>query len=459
MIPYHGHDILIKNAFLQGQGHVFDHWNTLSEEERRDLLEDLSTVDFELLNRLYRTAKGPGVYHGDFGPAPFIALPCHGGDAAEFEEARKAGEAHIREGRVAAFVVAGGQGTRLGYDGPKGAYGLGPVSGKSLFQIHAEKIVKYSKKYGVRIPLLIMTSPDNHDATVKFFQGRGNFGLDDRNLLVFPQSMIPSLDGDGKLILENRTRLFKNPDGHGGSLKALRTSGVLEELEERGIETISYFQVDNPLVKIIDPVFIGFHVLRDADVSNKGLEKTGPGEKMGVFVLFDNGRMGVVEYSDLPEGKAAETGPEGKLRFLMGSPAIHLFRRSFVEEITSGPSRGLPFHVARKKIKAWRGGEAGEIEGLKFEMFVFDALPLTAKSIILEMVREDEFAPVKNPDGVDSVESARRMMSELALKWLRERDIPVPPSVKLLEISPLLAVGPEDLGEVCVPNCEKAYLE
>lgn len=458
MISYRGHEGLIEKVYRHSQDHVFAHWGILSDDEKKFLIDDLASVDFDLLDRLFKSTGNAAVHFEDFAPAPYIPLPADDKGRREFERAKAAGEEHIRRGKTAAFVVAGGQGTRLGYDGPKGVFSIGPVSGKSLFQVHAEKIVKYSRKYGVSIPWLIMTSVGNHAATVAYLEKNGNFGIDRRDLFVFSQNMIPSLDANGKLILEGRNRIFKNPDGHGGSLTALRTSGVLDVLAGRGIETISYFQVDNPLVKIIDPVFIGFHVLRGADISSKGLSKTGPGEKIGVFALFGNGRMGVVEYSDLPEKLARETGPDGRLRFLMGSPAIHLFRRSFVEEITSGGKIELPYHVARKKISAYTADGAREIDGFKFEKFVFDALPLTEKSIVLEMPRDEEFAPVKNPSGVDSVESARRMMSDLHLRWLRERGIAVPPAVKTLEISPLVAVGPEDLDDVTLPARENVYM-
>ncbi len=459
MISFRGYDELIDKVRSHGQEHVFAHWDALSGDERKALLDDLATVDFEHLGNLFDAAGKPAAVEAGFQPAPFISLPGTDAERREFGKAREAGEQHIRRGKTAAFVVAGGQGTRLGYDGPKGMFAIGPVSGKSLFQVHAEKILKSSRKYGVAIPWLVMTSRANHAATVEFLARHGNFGIDERDLFVFSQNMIPSLDLRGKLILETKNSIFKNPDGHGGSLTALRTSGALEELARRGIETISYFQVDNPLVKIIDPVFIGFHELRGADVSSKGLPKTGPGEKIGVFAQYDGGRLGVVEYSDLPEEKARETGTDGRLRFLMGSPAIHLFRRSFVEEITSGGAIELPFHVARKNIAAYAAGGSREIEGFKFEKFVFDAIPLTAKSIVLEMEREEEFAPVKNPSGVDSAESARRMMSDQALRWLKARGVPVPDAVKTVEISPLVAVESDDLEGITIPAREKVYLE
>ncbi len=457
MISFPGYEDTIQRVCDNNQDHVFQYWEELGDPERRSLLEELSTVDFDLLSRLYNRKES--LSESDFSPAPYINIPENEAERKEREQAREAGTEHIRSGNTAAFVVAGGQGSRLGFDGPKGKFPVGAVSNKTLFQIHTEKIVKYSEKYGTSIPLLIMTSEANHDETVAYFRENGNFGLPDEDVIPFKQNMIPSLDEKGKLILQSRSNIFRNPDGHGGSLTALRTSGALEELKKRGITTISYFQVDNPLVKIIDPVFIGFHTLRGAEISSKALKKAYPGEKVGVFVKFDSGRIGVVEYSDLPDEKAEQTDEKGNLVYSAGSIAIHLFDRDFVETITSGGDLELPFHTARKKIAVFRPGGPEGIQGFKFEKFVFDALPLTDKNVIIETLREEEFAPVKNPSGVDSVESARELMVNLHRKWLKERGIPVPEKA-VVEISPIRAVEPEDLDRnMRIENSEKVYIE
>ncbi len=249
MITFHGYENVIAGVYRHKQDHVFAFWEELSDGEKKSLLEDLASVDFEQLGKLYEMTLREEGHEADFEPASYIALPVDAQGRERFQAARKAGEEHIGMGKTAAFVVAGGQGSRLGYDGPKGMFSIGPVSGKSLFQIHAEKILKYSRKYGAAIPFLIMTSTANHEATVEFMRNNGNFGINDKDMFIFPQNMIPSLDLNGRLILEEKGKIFKNPDGHGGSLTALKTSGVLSELEKRGIETISYFQVDNPLVR------------------------------------------------------------------------------------------------------------------------------------------------------------------------------------------------------------------
>ncbi|MBN2079694.1 MAG: UDPGP type 1 family protein [Spirochaetes bacterium] len=457
MITFPGYESIIRNVYDKNQEHVFLHWDGMNDEERRRLLEDLAGVDFDLIERLFTSGEshaGP-----DFEPAPFISLPGTEDEKAEYVRAREAGEAHVRDGKMAAFVVAGGQGSRLGYEGPKGKFPVGPISGKSLFHIHAEKVLASSRKYGTRIPFLIMTSRANHGETVEYFKEHHNFGIDSGDLFIFPQNMIPALDTKGRLILEDKDRIFKNPDGHGGSLTALSTSGVLEKMKERGIETISYFQVDNPLVRIIDPVFIGFHLLRDADVSSKAVRKAYPEEKVGVFVRYPDGTIGVVEYSDLPREKTTSRDAKGELHYIAGSIAIHLFRREFIERLTEGREISLPYHTAKKKIPAYLGGEQKEIDGLKYEKFVFDALPLTEKNVVFETLRESEFAPVKNREGVDSVESARAMMSDEHRRWLDERGIRIPASVRRVEISPLAALEPDDLEpSLTLPDDGEVYL-
>ena len=456
MISYSGYEGLIEKVYQQGQGHVFEYWEKLDDRERRILLDTLQEIDFELLKRLYEETGRDDVSVDKFGPAPFLHWPRTGEEQKNHEVAARTGIDAIRTGRIGAFLVAGGQGTRLGYDGPKGKFPVGPVSGKTLFAIHAEKVLKYSIKYQVSIPLMVMTSRGNHEETLDYFKKKHFFDLDEGSVMIFPQSMIPSLDEKGKIILESGYGIFMNPDGHGGSITALHSSGALEFLEKRGIDIISYFQVDNPLVRIIDPVFIGFHIMNNAEVSSKGLMKTSPDEKVGVFVRYDNGRIGILEYSDLSEELQSLRDEKGELLYAMGNPAIHLFNREFLEKITSGKGATLPYHVARKKIGGYIGGAVKEIIGFKFEKFVFDALPMTDRNIIYETLREEEFAPVKNRSGIDSVETSQALMDRLFRKWLLVRNIAVPPEVKAVEISPLLAVEPSDLPDTLKLKVESA---
>lgn len=456
-IAYNGYDTVIDNVYKSGNEHIFAFWNTLNDTQRRHLLQELKDINFTQLQQLYALTKKQ-IVPMDFEPAPYTPLPKTKEEYTNWDKAKQIGIEIIKKGKVAAFVVAGGQGSRLGFDGPKGVFPIGPVSKKTLFQIHAEKIKAYEIKFGIDIPWCIMTSEANHDATVEYFENNNYFSLNKRKVFIFKQNMLPSLDEHGKLILESPYSIFRNPDGHGGSLTALYQSGTLEQLLEMGIEVLSYFQVDNPLVKIIDPVFIGFHVLRNAEVSSKTLKKAYPEEKIGVFVKFSNGRIGVVEYSDMPQEKLYEKDEKGELRYQAGSIAIHLFNTKFIESITKG-NITLPFHVAKKSIPQYTTEGKINITGFKFEKFVFDALPISEHNFILETIREEEFAPVKNKTGVDSVDTAQELMINLYKKWLVQKNITLPKVVEKIEISPLLAVESDDIpGSLSLPQQKEVYI-
>lgn len=460
MVEFPGYEDLIRRVYKYKQEQVFLFWPQLNRGQRQHLLSELRNVDFDQCAEQFALSSQTTEAIADFEPAEFIKSPRHGGNPESWHQAEQLGLAHIRDGKLCAFVVAGGQGSRLGYDGPKGAFRISPVRKKSLFEIHCQKIRKYQEKYKARIPFFVMTSESNHAATLAHFEEQGFFGLDRDQLVFFAQAMIPTLDTRGKLLLASPCSLFRNPDGHGGSLTALKKSGALDTMYQLGIETISYFQVDNPTVKIIDPVFIGFHLMEQAEVSTKVLLKTGPEEKVGNLVRFANGKTGVIEYSDLPRQKAWQTGPDGQFVYQAGSIGIHLFGRDFVYRLGQTTQFSLPFHVARKKVQAYGPNGPLECEAFKFEKFVFDALPLAGKTLAMEALREEEFAPVKNKDGVDSIESSRQLMQALHRRWLEERNISIPSTVQELEISPLLAVEAADLpADLSVPSQSQVYLE
>lgn len=457
MITLKGYEDIIAKVYSYKQEHVFEYWSELSDSEKTVLLKELSEVDFELLKKLY--SLNEEVVPSVFEPAPFIQKPSNEKEKQTFADAEKEGIKHIKAGKVAAFIVAGGQGSRLGFDGPKGKFPAGPVSGKSLFHFHGEKIYAASKKYSATIPYLIMTSTDNHEETIAFFEEENFFGLSRNDVYFFKQNMIPSLDDKGNLVLSDKNRLFRNPDGHGGSITALESSGVLDILKKRGIETLSYFQVDNPLVKIIDPVFIGFHIIHSAGISSKALIKAYAEEKTGVFVKFPNNKTGIIEYSDMPEEKLHQKDSQGNLAYAAGSPAIHLFSIPFIEKITTA-EKTLPYHTARKDIRVLKKGEYKTVNGYKFEKFVFDALPLAQKDIILETERHEEFAPIKNSKGIDSPDSAAELMHNLYSSWLVSKGIKIPDKVKIIEISPLLSVDGSDLNsDIIIPEKEKVFLK
>ncbi len=456
MIKFNGHEKLIEEVYKRQQEHVFAYWDDLSHDEKTRLLNQLESIDFDLMEKLFRNRKEQSI--SQYSPVETIRPE----DFAETKrkEAKALGEAHIKEGKLAAFLVAGGQGSRLGFDGPKGKFPIGSVSGKSLFHFHSEKIKAAEIKYRSTIPFIIMTSPINHAETVDFFKDHKFFGLNSDHVFIFPQKLLPSMDMKGKLIMESRSALFMNPDGHGGSLNALKDSGVLTQLTDMGIETISYFQVDNPLVKITDSQFIGFHLLEEAEMSSKAIPKAYPEEKTGVFIKTEEGKRGIIEYSDMPEEKLQARDSRGDLLYSAGNTAIHLISLSFIAQITDSHSKGLPFHRAVKKIEAFQNGGVATIDGLKYEKFIFDALPLCRKDMVYQTVREEEFAPVKNASGKDSPESAEKLISNLHRKWLINAGVTVPETTEVVEISPLFSLNGEDIPPLTeIPETKEVYIE
>jgi UDP-N-acetylglucosamine/UDP-N-acetylgalactosamine diphosphorylase len=438
------------------QGHVLTFWDELDPTQKRNLLAQIERLDFSKIDdwvtRLIKEFTPPAL------PARFAAAPSYGPRPADdppqrkYARARELGRELIANGRVAAFVVAGGQGTRLGFDGPKGDFSISPLRNKTLFRIFAETIAAVSQKYKNACPWYIMTSPLNHTLTRELFKSNDYYGLDHENVFIFQQGTLPNFSFDGKILLADKASMACSPDGHGGSLKALFQSGAIEDMKKRGAEFISYFQVDNPLINIFDPLFIGLHALDEAQMSSKAVIKTAPGEKVGNFCLVD-GKVTVVEYSDLPDELAEKRNADGSLVFELGSIAIHIINTSFVEKLNA-TGFSLPLHRAVKKIPhiGSHGNlvEPAEPNGIKLETFVFDALPLASKSIILQTPRNEEFGPVKNATGPDSPQTARRMMVARAADWLESAGVSVPRKPDrspdcLIEIAPSFAVEKEDI--------------
>ena len=411
-----------------GQGQVFAFWDSLTAAERAGLAAQAREIDLAEVDRLNRTlvlqpAGGVGMDLSGLAPAPCTLLPANGGDAGQWAAARAQGEAALRGGHVAAFTVAGGQGTRLGYDGPKGTFAVTPLKRKSLFQVFAEKIQAVGRRYGQPLHWFIMTSHTNHEQTVGFFADHHYFGLDQSRVHCFRQGRMPAVDFTGRILLETTSTLALSPDGHGGSLRALQRSGALDLMQSEGIDTISYFQVDNPIVRCVDPAFIGFHLAAHSQMSSKMVPKAYAEEKVGHFCL-QNGKVVVVEYSDMPPAMQRETNPEGALRYRAGSIAIHVIEREFARQLATGRERmALPFHRADKKIPTvdatGRAVKPDQANGVKFEMFVFDALPFARNSIVIETARADDFSPVKNAEGVDSPKTAREDQLRQFARWLK----------------------------------------
>lgn len=451
---------LIQRFEKAGQGQVFQYWSVLSPDQRRSLAEQAGEIDLDEIARLtkslLRTEQGGSELVRDLEPSPYIALPTKGGDEIEWAEAKLAGEKALRAGKVAAFTVAGGQGTRLGFDGPKGTFPVTPVSGKPLFQVFAEKIIAAQRRYGCELMWFIMTSHANHAQTLTFFDQHKYFGLRSEQVHFFRQGRMPAVSFKGQILLESPGQIALSPDGHGGSLRALVRSGAVERMERAGVEVTSYFQVDNPLVQCLDPAFIGFHLLRGSEMSSRTVPKAFDKEKVGVFCRR-NGKSVVVEYSDLPDALATMKGDDGELVYRLGSIAIHLLSTVFIRRIGEGTANVvLPFHRADKKITVVNSEGVPvtpkEPNGIKFEMFVFDALPFARNPIVVETLRSEQFSPVKNATGVDSAVSCKQHQMRLFARWMHAAGIPVPvdddgvPTIEI-EISPLFAVDEDSFAE------------
>ena len=423
-----------------GQEHVLEYWKGLSKAERSALLAQVAAIDPKSVKACAAALKGGVAAAVDTsrGLAPKVAEL----KGAALARAVAAGERELKAGRVAALLVAGGQGSRLGYDGPKGCYSIGPVTGAPLFHFHARKILARSRRYGRPIPFYVMTSEANNAATVECFRANGYFGLDPKDVFFFTQGMWPGMTKDGKIILDAPGHVFMSPDGHGGLLAALKRSGALDDMKRRGIKSVFFFQVDNPLVEIADPAFVGYHVLERSEYSLKLCAKRDPFEKVGMPMLV-GGRYRMVEYTEMTKEQCLRK-KGGKLYYLYGSPAIHVFDRAF---LAREAAKSMPLHLAFKKIPCVVGGKVvkpAEPNGYKFEKFIFDILPNARRAAFLAFDQKDEFSPVKNAEGNDSPATCRADLRAKWAKMLAAAGVKAPDSMPL-EIDPAYALDAADL--------------
>ena len=448
--------LLVEKVFTFGQGHVFKWWNELDASERGVLLNQLKLIDYDLLQSLIdkhvKESRLASPKTATLKPPGIIPVPQNDLQKTRASEAKEIGEGAIKAGKASVVTVAGGLGTRLGANRPKGTLPISPIMGKRIFQLHAEKILANMKRYDTVIPWYIMTSRNNDEMTRKFFEENHFFGLNTRDVSFFTQGVLPVIDFNGKLLMDSKSHIVTSPNGHGGALSALREKGILSNMKERGIKHIFYHQVDNVLIKIVDPIYLGYHISEGAKMSPKVVQKTNPEEKVGIIGIRD-GHLDTIEYSELGDEEKHALNPDGTLKFGMGSPAIYLLDVDFVEKINEG-NITLPYHEAVKKVPCIGedGNKATPVENnaVKFEMFIFDALKHAGKSIIMEVVREDEFSPIKNEKGESSPDTARQNMINLFGRWLREAGIEIPKDENgnvegVIEISPLYALDAEEL--------------
>lgn len=426
-----------------GQSHLLRFWDELDAPAREGLLADIAAIDFDLITKLHRDLV--------VNAAPLSAEekiePLRGEKLAPARraDAGVVGMEALRQGRCAAFLVAGGQGTRLGHDGPKGVFDIGLPSGKSLFQLQAERLLRLGKLCGRPVPWYIMTSRENHEPTVDFFRKHDFFGLESDEILFFPQAELPLVDAEGKILLAGKGRVSLGPNGNGGCFPALKHSGALDDMRQRGVHWVFTYSVDNALVRVCDPEFLGFAVESKMQTASKAVAKASPQERVGVFCLRD-ARPSVIEYSEMtPE--MCEARDENGLLYGSANIAVHLFRRDFLEQ---NADADLPYHVAHKKI-AHVDAEGRNLvpeapNAYKFELFMFDLFPRASGMAVLEVERAEEFAPVKNRDGQDSPASARAMILELHKRWAGQAGIPAEDLARAeVEVSPLASYAGEGL--------------
>ncbi len=436
-------ELLAKN----GQEQILSHWKKLSAAERKALLAQIETIDFKSVKRCKDVLAGKEVTTAKKGKpvAPKVAEL----KGAALKKAIAAGDKELAAGHVGVLLVAGGQGSRLGYDGPKGAYSIGPMTGASLFYFHARKVLALSIRYAVSIPFYIMTSEANNEATIKHFEENDYFGLNPDDVFFFTQGMWPGMTKDGKIILDEPGHIFMSPDGHGGMISALKSKGCFADMKKRGIKTLFYFQVDNPMVEVADPAFIGLHTLEKSEYSLKLCAKREPTEGLGMVVKRD-GHFDLIEYTEMTDEMNNRRTKNGDLYFKYGSPAIHVFDRAFLEREAAA---AMPLHLAHKKIQyvdeKGKVVKPSEPNGYKFEKFIFDSLQDAKGVTCFAFDRAEEFSPVKNAEGKDSPASCK---ADLQAKWrrmLEKAGVSVPEGMPV-EIDPVYALDADDISNLGV---------
>ena len=392
-----------------GQEHLLNFYDTLDEKKQDQLLDQIEKIDFELINSLYnKTKNADKKEEAVIESIDYIDKYKLNGDYKYYEDL---GKKAIREGKLAAVTMAGGQGTRLGHNGPKGTFDIGLDSHKSLFELLCDYLKNESAKYNVQIPWFIMTSKENNSATIEFFKKNKYFGYE-KNIHFFVQGELPMVDTEGKILIGEDGLIKEAADGHGGVYESLLKSGMTEKMKELGVEWVFIGGVDNCLVKMVDPVLMGIAIDKGVTAAGKSVVKANPHEKVGVFCK-KNGKPSVIEYIDISEEMAEATDKDGELLYGESHILCNLFNISAIERMGKTP---LPYHSAFKKAtyidKDGNKVVPDKPNAYKFEAFLFDAFGEVDDMAILRVKREEEFAPVKNATGVDSPETARKLYND-----------------------------------------------
>ncbi len=395
------------------QEHLLNGYEKLEEKKQKQLLNQIMNIDFELIKSLYDNTKKENSTNNDkIEPMEYLDKYKLNDKYKYYENI---GKQAIKEGKLAAVTMAGGQGTRLGHTGPKGTYDIGLDSHKSLFELLCDYLKEEGKKYGVTIPWFIMTSRENNKETVEFFEKNKFFGYQkDKNIFFFIQGELPMVDTEGKILIGEDGLIKQAADGHGGIYESLVKNGMTEKMKQLGIEWVFIGGVDNCLVKMVDPVLMGVAIDKEVTVACKSIVKANPHEKVGVFCKR-NGKPGVIEYSEITDEMAEAVDENGELLYGESHILCNLFNIKAVERMGTTP---LPYHSAYKKAKFI--DKDGNLvvpdspNAYKFEAFLFDAFGEVDDMAILRVKREEEFAPVKNADsaGVDCPSTARKLYED-----------------------------------------------
>ena len=394
-----------------GQEHLLSNYEKLSNEDKNRLLNDILTIDFGEISKLYEQTKHKIKFENcKIEPIEHVDKAKLSNE--EIQKYSEIGIEQIKKGKLAAVTMAGGQGTRLGHNGPKGTFDLGLDSDKSIFEILCDTLKLARKKYGVVVPWYIMTSDENNDETVEFFEKNNYFDYPKEAVKFFIQGEMPMINTEGKILLNEEGLIKQAGAGHGAIFEAMRKNGIIYEMQNKGIEWVFIGGVDNVLVKMVDPVLIGLSIERNVLAAGKSVVKANPHEKVGAFCKKD-GKPSVIEYSEISNELAEAVDEKGELLFGESHILCNQFNIKILEELAKNK---LPYHVAFKK--ATYMDEKGNIisptepNAYKFEAFIFDAFSSIPEMLVMRVKREEEFAPVKNAEGVDSPETARKLYKD-----------------------------------------------
>lgn len=460
-VPSEASQVLIAKVYEAGQGHILAGWDELGAQEKSSLLDTIKEIDFQrlqhLVNRHLKDERGGEVKISAPEPVQAVPLPREPAELAAWRELRRIGGEAISAGEVAVFMAAGTDGSAVGVSGPEGFCPVGPISQRTLFELHSEKVVALNRRYRANIPFMIMTSAETGDQTRAFFKEHRHFTLPQGSVVFLDQPRLPLVDRSGRIVMASPGEIAMAPNGHGGAFLLMQRPDVLELLRDRGVKHVFYFQVDNPFVQVADPAFVGRHKGEEAEASAKAVRKEGPDEQVGVFVR--RGRhLSVIEYSELPASIRRARDPEtGELLLNVGNMGVHLFSLDFIER-TRGEEFVMPYHPVYQRVpcldRKGRRVQPSLPNCVRFECFIFDVFPWAKSCLVVEADRGDEFHPLRARCGQNSPQEVRQALSNRYGSWLEKAGVRLPRGedgqlLGCYEVSSLFALDCEEFKEKC----------